>query len=73
MARESPPRLTGTIRRLQREKGFGFLQADGQDYFFHRSALAAGQAFDTLSEGMTVTFVAVASLKGPRAEQISVG
>ena len=32
--------MTGTIARLQLEKGFGFIKDNaGQDYFFHRSAV----------------------------------
>ena len=48
---------TGTIKRLVRDRGFGFIQPTGEseDIFFHNSALAPG-AFDQLNEGQTVEF-----------------
>jgi CspA family cold shock protein len=62
---------TGTIKRLVRDKGFGFVAAqDGTEYFFHQSA-CQGVAFDTLREGDSVTFEKGQGPKGPRAEKIS--
>jgi CspA family cold shock protein len=61
---------TGTIKRLVLEKGFGFVAADdGQEYFFHQSAVAAGQ-FSSLREGQKVTFDPGQGPKGPRGENI---
>jgi cold shock CspA family protein len=32
--------MTGTIRTLRVDKGFGFIKGEaGQDYFFHQSAI----------------------------------
>jgi CspA family cold shock protein len=60
--------VTGTIKRLVSEKGFGFVaDQKGQEYFFHQSACAS---FDTLREGQTVTFEAGQGPKGPRAENV---
>ncbi len=43
---------TGTIKRLARDKGFGFIRdSGGQEYFFHRSSVEG--SFDSLSEGQT--------------------
>lgn len=57
----------GTVKRLVRERGFGFiLGQDGVELFFHRSALQ-GAAFDTLVEGQAVTFDVEKGEKGPRA------
>ena len=40
---------TGTIKKLVRERGFGFIQGqDGVEFFFHRSALA-GEGLATLT------------------------
>ena len=64
--------INGTIKRLVREKGFGFVAAaDGNEYFFHQSAVAGGQ-FDTLKEGQAVTFDTGQGPKGPRAENVRV-
>ena len=47
---------TGTIRRLVRERGFGFIEdAQGRELFFHATAVE-GAAFDALQEGQRVTF-----------------
>jgi cold shock protein len=62
--------VTGTIKRLIRDKGFGFVAAqDGVEYFFHQSA-CRGVPFDSLREGQSVTFEKGQSPKGPRAENI---
>jgi len=63
---------TGTIKRLVRERGFGFiLGQDGTELFFHRSALQ-GQGFDALAEGQAVEFEVERGDKGPRAVNIKV-
>jgi CspA family cold shock protein len=60
----------GTIKRMVRDKGFGFVAAaDGQEYFFHQSAVAGAQ-FDQLREGQAVTFDTGQGPKGPRAENV---
>jgi CspA family cold shock protein len=64
---------TGTVKRLIRERGFGFIQAqDGAEIFFHRSAVQ-GDAFDRLAEGQTVEFDTETGPKGPRAANVRVG
>jgi CspA family cold shock protein len=46
----------GTIARLVRDRGFGFLRTEnGTEVFFHSSALPGG-LFDTLAEGQTLEF-----------------
>jgi len=66
-------RLEGKIKRLVRERGFGFITAeDGKDVFFHRSALA-GEDFDALEEGTSVEFDLERGPKGPRAMNVRVG
>ena len=45
----------GTIKRLVRDRGFGFIRDDGgQEWFFHRSAVEG--SFDQLNEGQRVSF-----------------
>lgn len=48
---------TGQIKRLAKDRGFGFIRPDGesQDVFFHTSAVVGG-VFDSMSEGQTVEF-----------------
>jgi CspA family cold shock protein len=41
---------TGTIRRLIKDRGFGFIKSpEGKDFFFHRSEVQEVQ-FETLEE-----------------------
>lgn len=65
------PSISGTIKRLIHDKGFGFVAAeDGTEYFFHQSA-CHGTPFDSLREGQRVTFEKGQGPKGPRAENVS--
>jgi CspA family cold shock protein len=60
----------GTIKRLVRDRGFGFIRDDnGQEWFFHRSAVRDG-SFDQLNEGQRVSFEEEPSAKGPRAGNV---
>jgi cold shock protein len=62
--------MNGTIKRLVTDKGFGFIAAgDGNEYFFHQSALPQGM-FDQLREGQAVTFDVGQGTKGPRGENV---
>ena len=63
---------TGTVKKLVRERGFGFIQGnDGVELFFHRSALQ-GEGFNALAEGQAVTFDVEKGDKGPRAANMKV-
>lgn len=61
--------MNGTIARLIRARGFGFIKSDsGAEYFFHRSCcLPAPHIFNTLTEGDSVEFQIEDNDKGPRA------
>jgi CspA family cold shock protein len=62
--------MNGEIKRVFVEKGFGFIKGeDGADYFLHQSAVR-GVQFESLEEGLRVTFKVVPSAKGQRAEQV---
>ncbi len=64
----------GTIKRLVRSRGFGFLEDNqGNEYFFHRSAVQDTN-FDNLDEGQQVEFdiEREAGGRGPRAHNIRV-
>jgi CspA family cold shock protein len=46
----------GTVARLVRDRGFGFVRTQGgNEIFFHSSALPSG-LFDTLQEGQELEF-----------------
>ncbi len=62
--------MTGTIRTLRVDKGFGFIKdAAGKDYFFHQSAVQ-GERLEDLREGDGVEFEIGHGDKGPRAENV---
>lgn len=61
--------MEGIVKRLMRDKGFGFIRVtDGTECFFHQSA--CNGKFGTLQEGDRVTFNFWESPKGPRAENV---
>ena len=58
---------TGKIKKLVRDKGFGFIHdTDGREIFFHQNSLAEVR-FDALNEEQVVTYDVEKSDKGPRA------
>ena len=62
--------MHGTIKRIIRDRGFGFIRtADGQEVFFHRSSLQ-GLEFDALKEGTSVDLEVERGDKGPRAMSV---
>jgi len=59
----------GTIRKLVADKGFGFIEGEKGDLFFHHSAVANSN-FDSLQEGQLVEYEEGRGPKGPRAENV---
>lgn len=62
---------TGTVKWFNAEKGFGFIEVDGEnkDAFVHHSAIET-QGFRSLDEGQKVEFDLVAGNKGPQADHV---
>tara|TARA_B100000315_G_scaffold244209_1_gene268463 strand:+ start:568 stop:774 length:207 start_codon:yes stop_codon:yes gene_type:complete len=62
---------TGKIKRLVRERGFGFISdTDGNEVFFHRNNLV-GVEFDALNENDELQFEVEKSPKGSSAVNVS--
>jgi CspA family cold shock protein len=64
----------GTVARLVRDRGYGFLRTqDGGEVFFHSSALVSG-VFDTLQEGQELEFETETDPRGrgERAKEVRV-
>jgi CspA family cold shock protein len=60
----------GTVKRIMRERGFGFILAeDGREIFFHRSELK-NVDFSELKEGDHLEFGVTKGNKGPQAIDI---
>ena len=68
--KEPGPRPMGTIARVFRTKGYGFIQADrDRQIYFHRDALD-GLSFDDVSKGMAVAFELEEGEKGSQAARV---
>ena len=61
----------GTIKKLVSEKGFGFIEGERGELFFHHTAIEDG-SFETLREGQAVEYTEGRGPKGPRAENVRV-
>jgi CspA family cold shock protein len=59
----------GRIKTLVSDRGFGFVEADQGDMFFHHSDVE-GVTFDDLREGQTLQYEKGHGPKGPRATKI---
>ena len=63
---------TGKIKKIVRERGFGFISDnDGREVFFHQNGLVDVQ-FDALKEEQGVEFDIEDSPKGPRAVNVHI-
>ena len=59
----------GNIKKIVTDKGFGFIEGESGDMFFHHSALE-GTTIEALSVGQTVEYDVGSGPKGPRAENV---
>jgi len=64
--------MYGTIKKIVRDKGFGFIVPDdgSDDVFFHRSRMAPKVVFEDLREGDSVEFQVRQGEKGPQANMV---
>lgn len=63
---------TGKIKKLVRDRGFGFIAGeDSKEVFFHQSGLV-DVTFESLNEDQAVTYDVEKSDKGPRAVNVHV-
>lgn len=60
----------GKIKRLT-DRGFGFIEGERGDLFFHHSEVQ-GTAFDDLQEGQMVEYEVGQGRKGPCANSVRV-
>ena len=64
------PKSRGRIKKMVRDRGFGFIRGeDGKEVFFHRSGMA-GADYDNAAEGDTVEYVIQEGPRGARAEHV---
>ena len=63
---------TGKIKKLDSDRGFGFISdTDGREVFFHQSSLMDVK-FSDLTENQDVEFEIEKSEKGPRAANVRI-
>jgi cold shock protein len=60
----------GTIKKLT-DKGFGFIEGERGDIFFHSSSVLDG-SYESLHEGQSVEYTEGKGPKGVRAENVKV-
>jgi len=59
----------GTVKKVIADKGFGFIEGDKGDLFFHHSEVQ-GARIEELQIGQLVEFEEGRGPKGPRAEKV---
>ncbi len=59
----------GTIKKVIAEKGFGFIEGERGDLFFHSSSVE-GTTIEALRVGQSVTYEEGRGPKGPRADKV---
>ena len=59
----------GKVKKILAEKGFGFIQTDRDDLFFHHSELK-GVVIEDLQEGQAVEYEVGKGPKGPCATSV---
>ena len=60
----------GTVKWFNAEKGFGFIEVEGEnDVFVHFSAINQ-DGYKSLEEGQSVEFEVVEGDRGPQAENV---
>ena len=66
--------MTGTIKKIVRQKGFGFITPDdgSDDVFFHRGSLAPRNQIEDLNERDSVQFQVRKGEKGPVALDVKI-
>ena len=64
--------MQGKVKWFNQEKGYGFIEVEGEkDVFVHYSAIQQ-EGFKTLKEGDTVEFEVVEGQKGPQAANVTI-
>lgn len=62
--------LEGKVKWFNSEKGFGFIEVEGQDDVFVHFSAIQDEGFKSLSEGQNVTFDIVDGNRGPQAANV---
>jgi CspA family cold shock protein len=64
---------TGSIARVVRDRGFGFIRTErGDEVFFHATGVTGETPFDYLNEGQTVTYEVEQDTRGRGQRAVNV-
>jgi len=63
--------MEGTIKKVVRDRGFGFIRVQGHEIFFHRTGLQELE-FESLKEGQNVEFKLERGDKGLQATNVRI-
>lgn len=63
--------LEGKVKWFNSEKGFGFIEVEGQDDVFVHFSAIQGEGFKTLEEGQSVSFEIVEGNRGPQGANVT--
>ncbi|MGG0655703.1 cold-shock protein [Rummeliibacillus pycnus] len=61
----------GTVKWFNAEKGFGFIEVQGEDDVFVHFSAIQGDGFKSLDEGQKVEFEVVEGNRGPQAANVT--
>jgi len=67
--KETPASPTGTVARVFRTKGYGYIQTPDGQIYFHQDALE-GLSLDDIQKGLIVGFELVTGKDGPQAGRV---
>ncbi len=62
--------VQGKVKWFNAEKGFGFIEVEGQDDVFVHFSAIQGEGFKTLEEGQEVSFEIEQGARGPQAANV---
>ncbi|PGK51161.1 cold-shock protein [Priestia megaterium] len=62
--------VQGKVKWFNAEKGFGFIEVEGQDDVFVHFSAIQGDGFKSLDEGQEVTFEITEGARGPQAANV---
>ena len=61
----------GTVKWFSNEKGYGFIEREGEDDVFVHFSAIAGEGYKSLTEGQRVEFEVVEGTKGLQAANVT--
>ncbi|QPC46580.1 cold-shock protein CspD [Mangrovibacillus cuniculi] len=63
--------ISGKVKWFNAEKGFGFIEVEGQDDVFVHFTAINGDGYKSLDEGQAVEFEIVEGNRGPQAANVT--